>query len=204
MLIKLTRSNEDDFYSLEKAFRLRETKREFLKRSISLEHLSKLLHAAQGKRLNGNKLVAPSAQEQYPLSTYIVAKNMDEVAEGIYQYDNSAHTLKLKEKGQFSDALAEAAIGEQPWLANASAIIVLASNIQSMNQHFAEQKPFKQRGERYCYIEVGAVAQNVQLQGTALGIGMVLVGGFDNERVKAVLKLPSELEPSALLCLGNV
>jgi hypothetical protein len=33
---------------------------------------------------------------------------------------------------------------------------------------------------------------------------MVLVGGFNNEAVKTILKLPPELEPSALLCFGNV
>ena len=204
MHIKLPKSNQDNLYSLENALRHRETKREYLDTPISLYHLSKLLYAAQGIRSDHGKLVTPSAQEQYPLSTFVVIRNVMDVAEGLYEYDNADHSLLLREEGYFSKTLEAAAIGDQAWVANAALIIVLASNIQSMNTHFAEQAPLNKRGERYCYIEVGAAAQNVQLQGTALDIGMVLVGGFDNERVKTVLNLPSELEPSALLCLGNI
>jgi nitroreductase len=109
--------------------------------------------------------------------------------------------LKL---GHFSGLLENAAIGEQPWIGSAAAIVILAGNIQSMNQHFSEQPPVNMRGERYNYIEVGAVAQNMHLQGTALNLGMVLVGGFSDEAVKAILNQNSKLEPCALLCIGNV
>jgi nitroreductase len=79
--------------------------------------------------------------------------------------------------------------------------------IQTLNSTLifpTEEFRLKKHGERYNYIEVGAIAQNMQLQGVALNIGMVLVGGFNNEGVKTILKLPPELEPSALLCFGNV
>ncbi|NYS61244.1 nitroreductase family protein [Halomonas salicampi] len=45
--------------------------------------------------------------------------------------------------------------------------------------------------------------QNVHLQSTALGVGCVLVAGFDDSRVKEALKLPTDLEPTALLCIGQ-
>lgn len=204
MVINLPEPDKDKLFSLDKAFKLRESKRKYLDNPISLKHLSKLLHAAQGFRGNDNKLTAPSAQEQYPLATYIIANNVTDTNEGLYQYINSDHSIKLINMGSFSDALKEAAIGEQAWIAKATMIIVLASHIQHMNQHFSSQPPLNQRGERYCYIEVGAVSQNIQLQATALDIGMVLVGGFDNKRVKSILNLPMQLEPAALLCLGNV
>ncbi|MDR9426466.1 MAG: diguanylate cyclase, partial [Marinobacter sp.] len=38
---------------------------------------------------------------------------------------------------------------------------------------------------------------------TALGIGCVLVAGFEDSRVKEALGLPSGLEPAALLCIGQ-
>ncbi len=204
MVIQLPKPDEDNLFSLEKAFRLRETKREYSESAITLHHLSKLLHAAQGKRTDSNKLLTPSAQEQYPLTIHVVIKNVLDVSEGLYQYDNMNHSLALIEAGQFSESLEKTAIGEQAWVSNAVVVFVLSSDIQSMNKHFAAQKPLNQRGERYCYIEVGAVAQNVQLQATALNIGMVLVGGFDNDQVKSVLQISDELEPSAFLCLGNV
>ena len=125
------------------------------------------------------------------ISAYIYTKNSD-------------HSIVKIETGEFSKQLEDAAIGEQPWVGNAAAIIILAGNIQSMNQHFSEQPPLNKRGERYNYIEVGAAAQNMHLQATALDIGMVLVGGFNNDKVKTILKLSPKLEPSAFICIGNV
>ena len=204
MIIKLPKPNSINSVSLETALRQRATKREYLDNELSLSDLSKLLFSGQGLRGDHNKLLAPSAQEQYPLSTFIVVKRVTDIEKGLYLYENSDHSLVKQENGDFSELLENAALGEQPWIHKAAAVIVLAGNINSMNQHFSTQPPLNKRGERYNYIEVGAVAQNIQLQGTVLNIGMVLVGGFDNERVKSILKLPPELEPSALLCLGNV
>lgn len=51
---------------------------------------------------------------------------------------------------------------------------------------------------------MGSITQNMHLQGTVLGIGMVLVGSFNNEKVKTKLNLPDDLEPCALACMGNV
>ncbi len=195
--------------SVESALKQRETKREYLDTPLSLTKLSQILFAAQGLRGNGNKLTAPSAQEQYPISTYVVVNNVvakknSPLAPGLYQYDNSDHSLVELQTGLFSKQLEEAAIGEQAWVGNAAVIVILAGNIQSMNQHFSEQPPFNKRGERYNYIEVGAIAQNMQLQGTTLDVGMVLVGGFNNQEVKTILSLANDLEPSALVCMGNV
>lgn len=203
MEIKLTHNDSDTSTSIESAIIQRETKREYLDTPLSQNHLSRLLFSAQGIR-GGSKLVAPSAHEQYPLSTYVVCNRTADIEPGIYEYKNKHHSLALIEKGTFSALFESAAIGEQPWVGNAAVVVVLAGNIKSMNEHFSDQPPFNKRGERYNYIEVGAVAQNMQLQGTALDVGMVLVGGFDNEEVQRILKLQDHLEPSALICIGNV
>lgn len=204
MKVQLIQQELESAFSLESALRQRETKRDFSDIPLTLADLSMLLFAAQGRRGGGSKLLAPSAQEQYPLSTFAVANKVSELDQALYQYDNSDHSLKLIESGSYAGLLENTALGEQPWVGRAAAIVVLTANIQSMNQHFSTQPPINQRGERYSYIEVGAVAQNMQLQAAALGIAMVLVGGFDNEQVRSVVSLPSELEPAALLCFGNV
>lgn len=190
--------------SIETALRERKTKREYLPSSITLKNLSILLFAAQGKRGDGEKLTAPSAQEQYPMSVFIVANRVCDIESGIYQYEVANNAIQLLSKGNYGEMLGKTAIGDQPWVANSAATIVLAANIESMKKHFSEQAPLNERGERYVYIETGAIAQNIQLQGTSLGIGMVLVGGFDNNHAKSLLNLQSQLEPTALLCVGNV
>lgn len=204
MIIKLPQPKPVSSVSLESALAQRATKREYLDNELSLISLSYLLFSAQGIRGSCGKLLAPSAQEQYPLTTYIAVNRIADVDKGLYQYENTDHSIVKLQNGCFAESLENAAIGEQPWVSSAAAVIILGGNIISMNRNFSEQPPLNKRGERYNYIEVGDVAQNIQLQGTVLNVGMVLVGGFDNEGVKTLLNLPPELEPSALLCLGNV
>ena len=200
MKIKLPQLEPESSLSIELALSNRETHRSYLNTPISIKHLSRLLFAAQGNRANSNKRCAPSAQEQYPISTYVLVNQVSDIAKGLYQYQSSDHALTEIAKGDFAKELEKTGIGEQSWIGDAAAVVILAGNISSLNHHFSEQPPLKKRGERYNYIEVGAIAQNMQLQGVALNVGMVLVGGFDNEQVKSLLKLPVELEPSALLC----
>ena len=190
--------------SLESAILKRESIRDYLDTALALSKLSQLLFAAQGRRGSGSKLVTPSAQEQYPISLYVVSATVDDLAPGLYQYEKNDHSINRVKHGDFSTLLETAAIGEQPWIGNAAAILVLAADIRSMNQQFADQPPVNSRGERYCYIEVGAIAQNVQLMSAGLGVGMVLVGGFDNSGIKNILQLPEGIEPAAMLCIGNI
>ena len=203
MKIRLPKCDSRKPGSLESAIIQRETRREYLDTPLTIEKLSELLFAAQGMRGDGTKRVSPSAHEQYPIFTYLVSSRVAEVDHGIYQYDNVSHTISELNRGSFSTSLGNATLGEQPWVNNAPAIVVFAANIQSMNHHFADQPPINARGERYCYIEIGAIVQNMQLRGTALDIGMVLVGGFNNKEVKSILQLPHSLEPAALVCVAN-
>ncbi|MEM6987182.1 MAG: SagB/ThcOx family dehydrogenase [Pseudomonadota bacterium] len=204
MTIRLPLERSAAPISLDAALKQRESKRDYLDTSLSLDDLSHLLLAAQGKRDSSGKRHAPSAQEQYPLTNTVVAAKVDGIPTGVYQYNNTGHTMVPLKTGQFVDALERTAIGEQPWIGRAAAVIVLSAYVRSMNAHFADQPPLNARGERNCYIEIGAVSQNVQLVATGLDIGMVLVGGFHNDRVKTLLELPENREPAALFCLGNV
>ena len=67
---------------------------------------------------------------------------------------------------------------------------------------FAEQPPDGRRGLRYVYLEAGALLQNICLQATALGLGTVFVGGFDDAKTASVLNLPSPFEPVGMICVG--
>jgi nitroreductase len=51
-------------------------------------------------------------------------------------------------------------------------------------------------------MEVGHVAQNVYLQAQSLGLGTVIIGAFDDERVREVLDLPADESPLALMPVG--
>ena len=58
------------------------------------------------------------------------------------------------------------------------------------------------RGVRYVHIEVGHAAQNLALQATALGLGTVTVGAFDDAVVARLLHLPEGEAPLYLMPVG--
>jgi nitroreductase len=53
-------------------------------------------------------------------------------------------------------------------------------------------------------MEVGHAAQNVCLQATALGLGAVPVGAFDDDAVRKTLKLPSVEKVLYLVPVGKL
>ncbi|MGH3734119.1 MAG: nitroreductase family protein [Micromonosporaceae bacterium] len=100
------------------------------------------------------------------------------------------------------EGLAAAAIGPQPCLARAALTIVIAGDEAGMREHFADQPPRGVRGTRYLYLEAGHAAQNGYLQATALGLGAVLVAGFDDAAATALPVTPPGQVPLGMLAVG--
>jgi SagB-type dehydrogenase family enzyme len=62
---------------------------------------------------------------------------------------------------------------------------------------------YGQRGTRYVHMEAGHAAQNVCLQATALGLGAVTVGAFEDDEVKRVVALPDTHDPIYMIPVGR-
>jgi nitroreductase len=59
-----------------------------------------------------------------------------------------------------------------------------------------------QRGIRYAQLEPGHAVQNVCFEATALGLGCMPVGAFDDLRLRQVLRFDTEEEPLYLVPIG--
>jgi SagB-type dehydrogenase family enzyme len=59
------------------------------------------------------------------------------------------------------------------------------------------------RGERYVHLEGGHAAQNLLLEATAIGLGAVPIGAFDDTRERHVLDLPGDREVLYLIPVGE-
>lgn len=188
--------------SLESCIEVRRTVREYTKTPLPIGVLSQLLWSAQGVTGPDQKRATPSAGGLYPLQLQIVVQHVSELKSGIYEYMSGSHSLKLVGDRIPEETLFELGIGDQPWLKEAAIVIGVAARLEGAIRHFANQPPEGERGARYVYMETGALAQNIHLQSTALGLGCVLVAGFEDSKVKEAMKVPSELEPIALLCIG--
>ncbi|MFT5113255.1 MAG: SagB-type dehydrogenase family enzyme [Parasphingorhabdus sp.] len=180
----------------------RRSHREFSASKLTLQQVSQLLWSANGISGDSNYRSSPSAGAQYPIEVYAVARQVENVPGGFYRYNISDQTLQLLLKQDPGSALSEASLDHQPWVAQAALTLILVADFQAMQKHFHNQPPIGKRGDRYIFMESGAMAQNVLLQATALDLGAVLIGGFDNHKVSRLLSLPTKLEPTTLICIG--
>jgi SagB-type dehydrogenase family enzyme len=62
---------------------------------------------------------------------------------------------------------------------------------------------YGQRGYRHLFLDAGHVGQNLYLVATALGLGPTAIGGFLDEDLGALLRLPDDEEPFYVLCVGQ-
>lgn len=203
MAFELPAPELKDSESLVGCIEERRSVREYTKAPLSIGVLSQLLWAAQGVTGPDQKRATPSAGGLYPLHLQIVVQRVLELEPGTYEYKADSHSLKLVGGRVPEGVMHEVGVGNQPWLKEAAIVIGVTAKLGDAARHFEYQPPQGERGARYVYMETGALAQNVHLQSTALGIGCVLVAGFDDSRVKEALRLPSDLEPTALLCIGQ-
>ena len=193
--ISLPAPRQDSGFSLERALHERRSVREFSKAALTQEEVSQLLWAAQGITSREGLRTAPSAGALYPLELYLAAGNVQNLDPGIYKYVPAGHKLKKIMAGDQRRELAAAL--SQDCVANAAAVLVFTAVERRTTRKYGS------RGVRYMHIEVGHAAQNVFLQATALGLGAVVVGAFDDDRLRETLKLPEGEAPLYLMPLGR-
>jgi len=181
---------------LEKALATRRSLREFAPGGLTLAQVSQLAWAAQGVTSPDGKRTAPSARAVYPLVVYLVANDVTGLPRGLYRYEPKAHALAPVASGDQGPGVA-AATGRQPFVAAAPLVFVVTGD-----SALAASK-FGARAERWVAMETGFVVQNVYLEATALGLGTVMVGGFDVAALQRGLALPSGHEPYAVLPVGR-
>ncbi len=195
--IQLPEPNYESQTSVEAALSKRRSVREYRIRSVSLKEVSQLLWAAQGitDKVNGFR-TAPSAGALYPLEVYLTAHRVNDVDDGVYKYDPQNHQLITKKEGSFQTQLSNAALGQ-------SAIRDAAVNIVIAAVHERTTQKYGKRGIRYVHMETGHAAQNVFLQAVSLNLGMVVVGAFNDEKVKQLLSLEEREAPLYILPVGK-
>lgn len=190
--------------SLEEALANRRSVREFSDDPITLEELGQLLWATYGiSEVRHGFRTAPSAGALYPLEIYAVVGERGVayggrfLEAGVYHYDVYRHSLVLRRRGDFREALYRAAL-EQDWVLAAPLSIVIAAVYQRTARVYGE------RGRvRYVPMDVGHAGQNLYLQAVALGLGTVAVGAFDDGAVAEALGLPPEETPLYIMPVGR-
>lgn len=187
--------------SVEEAIFRRRSVRSYSFSSVSLEEVSQILWASQGITDNFNGFrTAPSAGATYPLEIYLVALNIRGLPSGLYKYISKDHKLFSvfeKDSKSLSREIYYSCLEQDSFLYCAGIVVITSVFERTMRRYGSI-------GERFVYMEVGHVSQNIYLQCVALGIGTVAVGAFDRVRLRSVLRLPKEEEPLYLMPFGRV
>lgn len=193
----LMKPRSDSDTSVEEALLNRRSARDYLDDALTLQELSQLLWAAQGVTAPQGMRTAPSAGGLYPLEVYVAVGNVEGLNPGIYKYVPSAHSIQRVLDGDVRGELAQASLGQR-WVEKAAADIVIAAAYERTTAKYGE------RGVRYVHMEAGHAAQNLCLQATALRLGVVTVGAFDDERVSATFNLPQNQKPLYVIPVGRI
>lgn len=185
---------------LEDAIIRRRSRRNYGKRPLTLAELSQLLYAAQGitGQSQGRQLRStPSAGALYPLEIYSVVNNIAGLKPGIYHYGIRQHTLEQVKLGDFRRQLTKACL-DQEMAGDAQVTFILCSIMGRVCYKYGE------RGYRYALIEAGHIGQNIYLEATSLGLGVVAMGAFYDDDLNKLLGIDGENEAAVYtLAVGS-
>lgn len=195
--IKLPHPSHQGRMSVEEALKKRRTVRHFAHRGLELAQVSQLLWGTGGISDPRGLRTAPSAGATYPLEFYLVVgeRGVTGLGPGLYHYRPDSHTLKLTQEGDLRAPVVRACL-HQSWMAEAPIMVVFAAEYRRCMARYGD------RGVRYTHMEVGHAGQNLFLQAEAVGLACGIVGAFNDNTLKEILKLPAVHEPLLVMPVG--
>lgn len=180
----------------------RKSRRDFSSYPIKLDELSRILFCSAGitKRndqdFNGTARAYPSAGARFPLETYVVVFNSDNLKPGLYHYNVKSHSLEVLFLSQLQNEL-ENIIGQE-WMMKASAIIIITAVLGRTVVKYGD------RAYRYVLLESGHLGQNIYLTSEMLNMKCCAIGGFIDTKINVLLDLnPSNEFTTYILAIGK-
>jgi SagB-type dehydrogenase family enzyme len=193
--VKLPRIKDQGGPQLWNALRTRRSRRNYTEQPLSKEDLSQLLWTAQGVTSETHGLplrTAPSAGGLYPIETYIVVNRVEGVEPGVYHYFPPDHTLERLREGDYSNAIAHAAL-DQRMAARAAVVLLWTAIVQR------SRWKYRQRCYRYIFMDAGHIGQNIALAAEGMGLGSCAIGAFYDDEVNELVGADGEEETAVYL-----
>jgi len=192
-IIKLPHFSFNDAPGLKEVLKKRRSIRNFNDKPLSLEELSYLLWAANGisrREMDYEFRTAPSAGALYPIETYLVINNVEDLEKGIYHYNVKHHQLEEIQLGDFGRFAAAGALGQE-MCASAAVVFIWTAVFQR------SKWKYKQRAYRYVYLDAGHIAGNLALAATSLGLGSCQIAALFDDEINALIEVDG-IEESVL------
>jgi protease I len=163
---------------------------QFTNEALKPSQISQLAWAGQGITEPQKGLrTAPSPGDIHPIELIFVTQ------EGTFVYHPTENSLEQIGDQDVRVLLAGATAMPES-VAGAACDIILAGSIRKVNERFPD------KGRTYIYLEAGHIAQNIELEATALGLGSVAIAGFDPAGVRKTCRLARSLDPLYIISVG--
>lgn len=190
--------------SLSEALNRRRSIRYYASLQVDKETIVDLLETATKPTSIDGRRSVPSAHALYPISFMVTAGNVNGLEPGVYKFEEANSQFVKSIENDVRSELREAAIDDQSWVESAPVTVTICGNAGKASAHFADQFPYGARGERYMYLEAGAVAQTILLATVEMGLGSVLVGGFSDEATASIIGLEAPISAICHICIGRL
>jgi SagB-type dehydrogenase family enzyme len=154
------------------ALRERQSVRTYSSREIPVQEIANLLWAANGiNRKESGKRTVPSAMNRQEIEVYLSSKD------GLFRYDAQQHALVTIHNRDI-----RALTGTQAYVATAPVNLIMVADLGKMD---GDQQSKLQTAN----IDAGFVCQNVYLYCASEGLGTVVRGSVDREKLMAEMGL---------------
>lgn len=176
--------------SLDGALGRRRSIRSFVDDPLADDELAHLLWATQGRTAGWGGRTAPSAGALYPLEVYVAT------AGGLVRYVADGHRGEELTMDDRRGAIADAVASDET-ARGAPALFVITAVVARTAAKYGD------RAERYAILEGGHACQNLLLEATAMGLGAVPLGAFDDDDVRAAIGADDDELPLYVVPIGE-
>jgi SagB-type dehydrogenase family enzyme len=107
---------------------------------------------------------SPSGGALHPIEAYVVARDVEGIAPGIYHYDADNHRLELLRRGMTRDRMSDYVIGQR-WFSEASAFVMMTAVFTRTQWKYRYHRAY-----RVVLAETGHLCQTFCLVATWLGL----------------------------------
>ena len=186
--IQLPAPKMDGGMPLMKALKERKSSRDFKTKEIPAQLLSNLLWAAFGiNRPDVGKRTAPSAMDWQETQIYAV------LPQGVFLYKAKEQKLTQVLKGDV-----RAQLGAQSFVKEVPLNLIYVTDFAKISGEDGLSK------EYFAGADTGFIAQNVYLCAASEGLGAVMRGSVDRDKIGALLKLPAKQKVTFVQSVGYI
>lgn len=153
---------------------------------FSLQDLGSLLGHALGRHAGQHKRNYPSGGALYPVETYLLLPQSDELKAGVYHYNPTDHALERLWDIPHNVDVMRLVNGPEDFIM--SGLLIFTNVWRRSSIKYGD----------FAYVlgllEAGHMSENILLVGTALGFPMRPIEGYDDKALNELLDLDGEKE----------